>query len=160
VVTQCARVVVVAISGVGEELTTALGNAGVVCADVAIVTGQGGAAYAAPLSAGVDSTAGVAVVARQFVVHMLAAVGGLAGVVGAEVAVVAVGLHAPCTKPLITYFTNGTGVFVVAGETVAGGDDATFAISRIACGHVAESVEALRFWTDNFSSGLHDADVG
>src|SRR5439155_1035919 len=83
------RIAVVAGGGVGGVHTTRVGPAGVVGADVAVVAGRRCAAHTLPAGAGVVRRAGVGILAGRRVGGVHAPRLGPAGVVGADVAVVA-----------------------------------------------------------------------
>src|SRR5207249_2439347 len=96
--------------------------AGVVRADVPVVAVECGAADAHPAAAPIVRRAGVAVVAGRRVVGVHAARGRIAGVVGADVAVVAVGREAADADSAAAPIIEGAGVPVAARGRVVGVD--------------------------------------
>lgn len=71
---------------------------------------------------GISEGAGVAVDARRFVVLIEAAELAVAGIVGAEVIVVADAFKAGGTDAGNTGISDGAGIAVIAGETFVSGD--------------------------------------
>jgi len=115
-----AGVAVIARGRVVGAYAAAGGVAAVVGADVAVVAVRGRAAHACPAAARVAGGAGVVVVARSIVVGVHAAGGGVAAVVGAEVAIVAVGRRAAHARPTAARVAGRTGVAVITRGGVVG----------------------------------------
>jgi hypothetical protein len=111
---------IVVIAGIGVIVMHAAGGwvAGIIGAVVAIVAIGSCSADAGSSGTGVIRGAGITVVTGIGVVHMRAAGGRVAGIIGAGVAVVAVRRRASIAGPTTAGVTRRTGVAVGAGICV------------------------------------------
>ena len=105
-----------------REHTPQIGVTRICGADVAVVTGQHTASAADAAAADVIGRTKVTVVARSLVVLMHAAAVLVAGIAGADIAVVAVGGTAALTDASVTNVSNRAGVAVITRVGVGGKD--------------------------------------
>lgn len=132
-VTDGATVVVVAVDLVGHMKTADPRTAGVVRANVAIITGEGlGTWVAGTSAAGVPQGTEVTVVARCDVQLVGAPFVGRTAICCARVGVVAVDRHPTQTDASSAAFTNGAGIPVVACPRLVGRHQTTAAGGRCA----------------------------
>jgi len=126
-----AGVPVVARNGVVGEDATRCGVAGVVRADVVVVAHGRRATVAAAATASVVGGAGVPVVARVGVVRKDATRGRVAGVGGADVAVVADGRRTAVAGAAAAGVVGGAGATVIARAGVIGVDATRGRVARV-----------------------------
>jgi len=116
---------------VGRVHTPGVGVARVVGADVAVATGHGVAAAAHAVLANLTVGACVPVFAQRQVVEMHTPDAGHAGVVGASIAVVAVGSISAQAHSLVAHVTQGAGVTIVTERLIVGVNASQFGAARI-----------------------------
>ena len=117
-VARGAWVSVIAEVAIGQVLAATIGVTHIIGAWVSIIAGQGDVALALAFDAGVNQCAGVPVIAGRDVGRMDAALGGLTGVVGADVEVVTDDGLCRHAVALLTDVSHRAGVLVIAGRAV------------------------------------------
>ncbi len=116
-------------------LASCKGSAGFLpIAEIAVVALQGRSAQTGTIVAMVRGGTRIAIVARGLVAGVETARDGIAAIVGARIAVVAVDCDAPAAIPHVACALNGATVSIVAQQSLVGGNQGTGTAVRVTGG--------------------------
>jgi hypothetical protein len=104
-------------------------------------------------------SARITVVALTVVCQAGTALHAITRIVGARIAIIAIGRGPTGALPRHTAIVYGAGIAVIAGNIVSFGSEAAIAADRIASTLQAGCVYALRVCTANGGVGLHHAQM-
>ena len=136
-VSDCTGVTIITLLDVGQILAAAFDGAMIVGARVLVVTVEGSGAQARPLAAMVPGGAGVAIIALRGISCMEATGVGVALVVGADIAVVAVVHPLSFATRVVAVVTDGARIAIVANCFVGCEYAALFGVTAIIGANVA-----------------------
>ena len=134
--------------------------AGVVSADVLVVAIEELQAHALPSPALVCTAARTAVIARFGIVDIDTACHRVAAIIGAEVAIIAIGSRSANALPRDTNIAEGADIGVLTEHAIGAGCEPTLAGIGLTNCHQARAVGTIRVRTFDYRIGVDDTLVG
>jgi len=119
----------------------------IVSTDVGIVAILGGARDALTLLTAIENSADTAILTGDLIIRVLAPLSGVATLIRADIAIVAVRRHPGNANAAITKVTDGACVGIVTGESVIYGQHRALPCCGVAVSDQARPIEALRLGT-------------